>query len=129
MAAILNLTTSVTEVIRRNAINNVANQDLHLVAHLLGSVRKTKTYDQRGSVETLRFILSTRVQLQVDQKKEVFSNPLLDIGSGEVELHPNASNSHTISVLLFRRKRNWDSRMYCRIISGFGVLLLHQKKC
>ncbi|GFV74314.1 hypothetical protein TNCV_5127571 [Trichonephila clavipes] len=41
------------------------------------------------SVEILRLILSTRVQLQVDQKKRVFSNQLLDIGNSEVELHPN----------------------------------------
>ncbi|PRD29139.1 UNVERIFIED_CONTAM: hypothetical protein NCL1_30302 [Trichonephila clavipes] len=40
----------VIEVIRRtlDAIHNAANQDLHLVAHLFGPVRKTKTCDLRG---------------------------------------------------------------------------------
>ncbi|PRD22579.1 UNVERIFIED_CONTAM: hypothetical protein NCL1_48757 [Trichonephila clavipes] len=44
MAVILNLTTSVIEVIRRtlDATHNAANQDLHLVAHLFGPVRKSK---------------------------------------------------------------------------------------
>ncbi|GFY02688.1 retrovirus-related Pol polyprotein from transposon 412 [Trichonephila clavipes] len=50
---ILNLTTCVIEVIRRtlDAIHNAANQDLHLVAHLLGPVRKPKTCDLRGRLE------------------------------------------------------------------------------
>ncbi|GFW01632.1 hypothetical protein TNCV_4085471 [Trichonephila clavipes] len=113
MAAILKLTTSVIELIRRtlDAIHNADNQDLYLIAHLLGPVRKTKTCDLRGrkdhnyvkqrqtiamrnnarpeSVETLRLIISTRVQLQVDRRKQVFSNQLLNIGNGEVELLPN----------------------------------------
>ncbi|GFY57283.1 hypothetical protein TNIN_204041, partial [Trichonephila inaurata madagascariensis] len=47
MATILNLITSVTEVIRRtlDSIHNAVYQDLHLVAHLLGPVRKIKTSD------------------------------------------------------------------------------------
>ncbi|GFS39860.1 uncharacterized protein TNIN_33931 [Trichonephila inaurata madagascariensis] len=51
MAAILNLTTCVIKVIRRtlDAIHSAANQDLHLVAHLLGPVRKTKTCNLSGS--------------------------------------------------------------------------------
>ncbi|GFV87820.1 hypothetical protein TNCV_781021 [Trichonephila clavipes] len=50
-AAILNLTTSVIEVIRPtvDAIHNAANQDFDLVAHLLEPVKKTKTCDLRGS--------------------------------------------------------------------------------
>ncbi|GFX63208.1 hypothetical protein TNCV_3895331 [Trichonephila clavipes] len=40
-------------------------------------------------VETLRLIISTRVNLEVDQKKQVFADQLLDIGNCEVELHPN----------------------------------------
>ncbi|GFW77770.1 CCHC-type domain-containing protein [Trichonephila clavipes] len=50
MATILKLTTSVIEVIRRtlDAIHNAANQDLHLIAHLLGPMRKTKTCNLRG---------------------------------------------------------------------------------
>ncbi|GFU73809.1 uncharacterized protein TNCV_554371 [Trichonephila clavipes] len=50
MAAILDLTTSVIEVTHRtlDAIHNAANQDLHLVAHLLGPVKKTKICDLRG---------------------------------------------------------------------------------
>ncbi|GFX67896.1 hypothetical protein TNCV_1973981 [Trichonephila clavipes] len=51
MAAILNLTTSVIEVIRRtlDAIHNATNQDLHLITPLIGPVMKTKTCDLRGS--------------------------------------------------------------------------------
>ncbi|GFS91488.1 hypothetical protein TNCV_1139281 [Trichonephila clavipes] len=53
MAAILNLTTSFIKVIRHtpDAIHNAANQDLHLVAHLVGPVRKTKTCDLRRRLE------------------------------------------------------------------------------
>ncbi|GFU44750.1 transposable element Tcb1 transposase [Trichonephila clavipes] len=60
MTAILNLTTSVIEVIRCtvDAIYNVSNQDLHLVADLLESVRKTKTCDLRGR----------RTQLEVSEE-------------------------------------------------------------
>ncbi|GFY46113.1 uncharacterized protein TNIN_471601 [Trichonephila inaurata madagascariensis] len=75
MAAILNLTTSVIKVIRHtlDAIHNAANQDLHLVAHLLGPVRKTKTCDLRADY------LVVSEQLRTQLRTPMFSehNPIL----------------------------------------------------
>ncbi|GFW85124.1 uncharacterized protein TNCV_3248641 [Trichonephila clavipes] len=48
-----------------------------------------KMRDIEDGVRRNTLILNTRVQLQVDHLEQVFSNQLLDIGNGEVELHPN----------------------------------------
>ncbi|XP_039483119.1 uncharacterized protein LOC120446291 isoform X2 [Drosophila santomea] len=41
------------------------------------------------SVETLRLTINMRVQLQNDQSAQIFSEQLLDIGNGKIELQPN----------------------------------------
>ncbi|XP_037902457.1 uncharacterized protein LOC119646155 [Hermetia illucens] len=41
------------------------------------------------SVETLRLTINMRVQLQNDPSAQIFSEQLLDIGNGKIELQPN----------------------------------------
>ena len=41
------------------------------------------------SVDTVRLTINMRVQLQNDPSAQIFSEQLLDIGNGKIELHPN----------------------------------------
>ncbi|GFX51206.1 hypothetical protein TNCV_2735571 [Trichonephila clavipes] len=95
------LTTSVIEVIRctLDAIHTATHKDLHLVAHLLGPVRKTKTCDLHGSGTGLTC-------RRRDAKSESLSRPLIRIfpsNSKLCETTPDDDNAKQCQARILRQ--------------------------
>ncbi|GFY69753.1 transposon Ty3-I Gag-Pol polyprotein [Trichonephila inaurata madagascariensis] len=83
------------EVILRilDSIRNAAIQDLHLVAHLLGPVRKTKTGDQTK-------VTSEETKLNCDQWGRA-TDDIIDCGSGELQIGEKSLQMNEVNSGLY----------------------------